>query len=87
VPGVPKGKIIEVLTWEVHFIPCARWSHDLQKLHVLLETLHDGDAGAASSSSAPSDTLQREIGGCMHEMYENRIMHACLRCFIIISAV
>ena len=55
--GNPIGSYLEVVTWEVHFIPCAKWNSDSQRLHVLLEPLHDGDAGAASSSSAPSDTL------------------------------
>jgi hypothetical protein len=54
--GAKTGKYIEVETWQVHVIPCARWDSGSQRLHVVSPQLH-GDAGNASSSSAPYDTL------------------------------
>jgi hypothetical protein len=54
--GAQTGKYIEVETWQVHVIPCARWDSGSQRLHVVSPQLH-GDVGNASSSSAPYDTL------------------------------
>ena len=37
----PKGKYIEVLTWEAHFISCARLSSDSQCVHIVADASHD----------------------------------------------
>jgi hypothetical protein len=40
--GAHTGKYIEVETWMVHIIPCARWDSGSQRLHVVSHQLHDG---------------------------------------------
>jgi hypothetical protein len=37
--GNPIGEYIEVLTWEVYFIPCARWDINIQRLHIVSEKM------------------------------------------------
>jgi hypothetical protein len=34
--GNPIGEYIEVLTWEVYFIPCARWDINFQRLYIYI---------------------------------------------------
>jgi hypothetical protein len=52
------GRVIEVVTWQVIFIPCAKLDSEVQMLHVVSEQGHDGDdGGASSSSSAPCDSF------------------------------
>jgi hypothetical protein len=55
------GTFIEVVTWQVTFIQCAKLDIEVQMLHVVSEQGHDdgdADSGASSSTSpAPCDSF------------------------------